>query len=55
MIVVLSVLVVGFAGYVATVLSGVAVGRLVFTAADPAAMVRRLAAVVHDRTLAVVR
>lgn len=31
--------------------AGVAVGRLVFTAADPAAMVRRLAAVVHDRAL----
>jgi 2-amino-4,5-dihydroxy-6-oxo-7-(phosphooxy)heptanoate synthase len=30
--------------------AGVAVGRLVFTADDPAAMVRRLAAVVHDRT-----
>ena len=30
--------------------AGVAAGRLVFTAADPAAMVRRLAAVVHDRT-----
>jgi 2-amino-4,5-dihydroxy-6-oxo-7-(phosphonooxy)heptanoate synthase len=29
---------------------GVAAGRLVFTAADPAAMVRRLAALVHDRT-----
>ena len=31
--------------------AGVAVGRLVFTAGDPAAMVRRLAAVVHDRVL----
>lgn len=31
--------------------AGVAVGRLVFTADDPAAMVRRLAAVVHDRAL----
>jgi len=30
--------------------AGVAVGRLVFTADDPAAMMRRLAAVVHDRT-----
>lgn len=30
--------------------AGAAVGRLVFTAEDPAAMVRRLAAVVHDRT-----
>lgn len=29
---------------------GVAAGRLVFTAADPAAMLRRLAAIVHDRT-----
>jgi 2-amino-4,5-dihydroxy-6-oxo-7-(phosphonooxy)heptanoate synthase len=29
---------------------GVAVGRRVFTAADPGAAVRRLAAVVHDRT-----
>jgi 2-amino-4,5-dihydroxy-6-oxo-7-(phosphooxy)heptanoate synthase len=35
--------------------AGVAVGRLVFTADDPAAMVRRLAAVVHDRTPAAVR
>ncbi|GGM73644.1 fructose-bisphosphate aldolase [Dactylosporangium sucinum] len=34
---------------------GVAVGRLVFTAPDPAAMVRRVAAVVHDRTPAVAR
>ncbi|SDT66705.1 2-amino-3,7-dideoxy-D-threo-hept-6-ulosonate synthase [Actinoplanes derwentensis] len=30
--------------------AGVAVGRLVFTAVDPAAVVRRLSAVVHDRT-----
>ncbi|GAA1625529.1 2-amino-3,7-dideoxy-D-threo-hept-6-ulosonate synthase [Actinoplanes couchii] len=30
--------------------AGVAVGRLVFTADDPAAMLRRLAAVVHDRS-----
>lgn len=30
--------------------AGVAAGRLVFTANDPGAMVRRLAAVVHDRT-----
>jgi 2-amino-4,5-dihydroxy-6-oxo-7-(phosphonooxy)heptanoate synthase len=29
---------------------GIAAGRLVFTAADPAAMLRRLAALVHDRT-----
>ncbi|XVV09124.1 2-amino-3,7-dideoxy-D-threo-hept-6-ulosonate synthase [Actinoplanes sp. CA-131856] len=35
--------------------AGVAVGRLVFTAADPGAMLRRLAAVVHDRTPAVAR
>ncbi|GAA0503584.1 fructose-bisphosphate aldolase [Paractinoplanes deccanensis] len=35
--------------------AGVAVGRLVFTAADPGAMLRRLAAVVHDRTPAVIR
>ncbi|GIF26556.1 2-amino-4,5-dihydroxy-6-oxo-7-(phosphonooxy)heptanoate synthase [Actinoplanes tereljensis] len=35
--------------------AGVAVGRLVFTAGDPGAMVRRLAAVVHDRTSVAVR
>ncbi|MEU4692329.1 2-amino-3,7-dideoxy-D-threo-hept-6-ulosonate synthase [Actinoplanes sp. NPDC023714] len=35
--------------------AGVAVGRLVFTADDPGAMLRRLAAVVHDRTPAGVR
>ncbi|UWP79491.1 2-amino-3,7-dideoxy-D-threo-hept-6-ulosonate synthase [Dactylosporangium fulvum] len=34
---------------------GVAAGRLVFTAPDPAAMTRRVAAVVHDRTPAVAR
>lgn len=30
--------------------AGVAAGRLVFTSDDPASMVRRLAAIVHDRT-----
>jgi 2-amino-4,5-dihydroxy-6-oxo-7-(phosphonooxy)heptanoate synthase len=35
--------------------AGVAAGRVVFTAPDPAAMVRRLAAVVHDRTPVTVR
>jgi 2-amino-4,5-dihydroxy-6-oxo-7-(phosphonooxy)heptanoate synthase len=35
--------------------AGVAVGRLVFTAGDPAAMVRRLATVVHDRAPVAVR
>jgi 2-amino-4,5-dihydroxy-6-oxo-7-(phosphooxy)heptanoate synthase len=35
--------------------AGVAVGRLVFTADDPGAMVRRLAAVVHDRAAVSVR
>ncbi len=35
--------------------AGVAVGRLVFTADDPGAMVRRLAAIVHDRTPVAVR
>ena len=35
--------------------AGVAVGRLVFTADDPGAMVRRLAAVVHDRAPVTVR
>lgn len=34
---------------------GIAAGRLVFTAADPGAMVRRLATLVHDRTAAVLR
>jgi 2-amino-4,5-dihydroxy-6-oxo-7-(phosphonooxy)heptanoate synthase len=34
---------------------GVAAGRLIFTALDPAAAVRRLAALVHGRTPAVVR
>ena len=34
---------------------GIAAGRLVFTADDPGAMVRRLAALVHDRTPAAVR
>ena len=35
--------------------AGVAAGRLVFTADDPGATLRRLAAVVHDRTPAGVR
>ncbi|GIF03414.1 2-amino-3,7-dideoxy-D-threo-hept-6-ulosonate synthase [Actinoplanes siamensis] len=35
--------------------AGVAAGRLVFTAGDPAAVVRRLAAVVHDRAPVAVR
>ncbi|MEV8511857.1 2-amino-3,7-dideoxy-D-threo-hept-6-ulosonate synthase [Dactylosporangium sp. NPDC051484] len=30
---------------------GIAAGRLVFTAADPAAMLRRLSAIVHDRAV----
>jgi len=34
---------------------GIAAGRLVFTAADPAAMVRRLSALVHGRTAVPVR
>ena len=34
---------------------GIAAGRLVFTAAEPGAMVRRLATLVHDRTTAVLR
>jgi 2-amino-4,5-dihydroxy-6-oxo-7-(phosphonooxy)heptanoate synthase len=33
--------------------AGVAAGRVVFTAPDPSAMVRRLAAIVHDRAAAV--
>ncbi len=33
---------------------GIAAGRLVFTAADPAAMARRIAALVHDRTVSTV-
>jgi 2-amino-4,5-dihydroxy-6-oxo-7-(phosphonooxy)heptanoate synthase len=35
--------------------AGVAVGRRVFTAADPGAAVRQLAALVHDRTPVAVR
>jgi 2-amino-4,5-dihydroxy-6-oxo-7-(phosphonooxy)heptanoate synthase len=34
---------------------GIAAGRLVFTADDPGAMVRRLATLVHDRTPVVSR
>jgi 2-amino-4,5-dihydroxy-6-oxo-7-(phosphooxy)heptanoate synthase len=33
---------------------GIAAGRLVFTATDPAAMARRIAALVHDRTASAV-
>jgi len=33
---------------------GIAAGRLVFTATDPASMARRIAALVHDRTASVV-
>jgi len=43
------------AGAVRAGTGGIAAGRLVFTAADPGAMVRRLSALVHGRTPAPVR
>jgi 2-amino-4,5-dihydroxy-6-oxo-7-(phosphonooxy)heptanoate synthase len=45
----------GLAAAVRAGAAGIAAGRLVFTDTDPAAAVRRLAALVHGRTPAVVR